>query len=102
VTSAADGCTGTGGPPDDDGHTIDEAQTADRFTVLNDAPIDVAGDTDLLDAAETGRQLAGLVLDSRQAAPFTLAIGAAWGTGQSTLLHAVDTELAEQPGVRTV
>jgi KAP family P-loop domain len=92
----------TGDGFDEDGFTVDGSRPRRTFVVLNDAPVGDGRDEDLLGAATTGGRLARLVLDSRDAAPFTLAIDAAWGTGKSTLLGAVDRALAGTPGVRTV
>ncbi|MEV6644147.1 P-loop NTPase fold protein [Amycolatopsis sp. NPDC051371] len=93
---------GADGGFDEDGFTVHGSPPRRTFTVLNDAPVGVSDDDDLLGAVRTGRRLAQLLVDSRDAAPFTLAIDAAWGTGKSSLLHAVDRALSDTPGVRTV
>jgi CheY-like chemotaxis protein len=92
---------GDGDGFDEEGFTV-VAGTRRKFLVLNDAPIGEAGNEDLLGTEATARRLADLLLDSRAAAPFTLAVDAAWGAGKSSLLLAIDTVLRDTPEVRTV
>ena len=73
---------------------------AEEFALLSDEPI-MTGDGDLLDGGRAARELAALLLASRGATPFTLAVDAGRGMGKSTLMHLVDTEL-KRAGVCTV
>jgi CheY-like chemotaxis protein len=98
VTTAGD----DGDRFDEDGFTVDERAARRKFQVLNDAPVDVTGDDDLLGTGATARRIADLLLDSRTSAPFTLAVDAAWGTGKSSLLRAIDHHLGDAADVRTV
>ncbi|MFJ1762096.1 P-loop NTPase fold protein [Amycolatopsis sp. NPDC088138] len=75
---------------------------ARRFVVLNDAPLGDGADEDLLKITQVAQGLADLVVDSRDAAPFTLSVDAAWGMGKSSLLHRLETTLAAEPAVSTV
>ncbi|MFH8406886.1 P-loop NTPase fold protein [Streptomyces sp. NPDC018019] len=75
--------------------------SAQRLALLNDEPVDSAG-TDLLGAGRAARQLADLLIASRSATPFTLAVDAGWGMGKSSLMRLVDAELATEPEVHTV
>ncbi|TSB17731.1 response regulator, partial [Streptomyces benahoarensis] len=71
------------------------------FSLLSDEPVTVAGG-DLLGAQAAARRLAGLLVASRPATPFTLAVDAGWGMGKSSLMRLVDAELTAQPEVHTV
>ncbi|MFI7092122.1 P-loop NTPase fold protein [Streptomyces lydicus] len=71
------------------------------FALLNDEPVAEPG-ADLLGAGAAARQLAGLLVASRDATPFTLAVDAGWGMGKSSLMRLVDAELAQAPEVHTV
>ena len=62
-------------PPGFDGFTPDDS-AALRFVVLNDTPIGEADTDDLLEATHVARSLTDLIIASRAAAPFTLAIDA--------------------------
>ncbi|MFD5392940.1 P-loop NTPase fold protein [Streptomyces sp. NPDC127097] len=53
-------------------------------------------------AAPPAGSLAGLLVASRAATPFTLAVDAGWGMGKSSLMRLVDAELAQAPEVHTV
>ena len=69
--------------------------------LLNDEP--VAGEEhDLLGAVRAASQLNKLLLDSRHATPFTLAVDAGWGMGKSSLMRLVDGRLRRERGVHTV
>ena len=57
----------------------------DQFVLLNDQPVDETDD-DALGMAEAVSDLVGLILGSRGAAPFTLAIDAGWGMGKSSMM----------------
>jgi CheY-like chemotaxis protein len=70
--------------------------------VLNDAPLGDGADEDLLKITQVARSLADLIVASRNTAPFTLAIDAAWGMGKSSLLHRLDVTLAAEAGISTV
>lgn len=74
---------------------------AQHLALLNDEPVGSAG-TDLLGAGRAARQLADLLIASRSATPFTLAVDAGWGMGKSSLMRLVDAELASVPEVHTV
>lgn len=63
-----------------------------EFSLLNDEPV-AEPDADLLGAGRAARELARLLHDSRTATPFTLAVDAGWGTGKSSLMRLVETEL---------
>ncbi|MEV6564131.1 P-loop NTPase fold protein [Streptomyces kronopolitis] len=72
-----------------------------RFALLNDEPVtDPAAD--LLGAGRAARQLAGLLVASRESTPFTLAVDAGWGVGKSSLMRLVDAELTQAPEVHTL
>ncbi|MGW7578904.1 P-loop NTPase fold protein [Streptomyces sp. NPDC054765] len=71
------------------------------FALLNDEPVAEPG-ADLLGAGRAARQLAGLLVASRDSTPFTLAVDAGWGMGKSSLMRLVDAELAQAPEVETV
>ncbi|MFF4949520.1 P-loop NTPase fold protein [Streptomyces chattanoogensis] len=71
------------------------------FALINDEPVAESG-ADLLGAGRAARQLAGLLVASRDATPFTLAVDAGWGMGKSSLMRLVDAELADHPEVHTV
>ncbi|MFE1174816.1 P-loop NTPase fold protein [Streptomyces sp. NPDC058773] len=71
------------------------------FALLNDEPVHEPG-ADLLGAGRAARRLAGLLVASRNATPFTLAVDAGWGMGKSSLMRLVDAELAAAPEVHTV
>ncbi|GAB2994278.1 response regulator [Amycolatopsis acidiphila] len=77
-------------------------QPAPGFAVLNDSPIGEGGNEDLLESTVTAGNLAELILASRGAAPFTVAIDAGWGMGKSSLLRRLDTALRGDPAVSTV
>lgn len=74
---------------------------AQPFALLNDEP--VTDETlDLLGANRAAAQLTGLLVASRNATPFTLAVDAGWGMGKSSLMRLVDVRLSRFPGVHTV
>ena len=74
-------------------------QSQGRFVVLNDEPVD-DDDGDLLGLAETARSLTDLITTSRVSTPFTVAIDAGWGTGKSSLMRLMRSQL-EGDGVPT-
>ncbi|MFJ2634749.1 P-loop NTPase fold protein [Streptomyces sp. NPDC087422] len=75
--------------------------TPPAFALLNDEP--VADETrDLLGANRAAAQLTGLLVASRDATPFTLAVDAGWGMGKSSLMRLVDVRLQRFPDVHTV
>ncbi|MET9887536.1 P-loop NTPase fold protein [Streptomyces sp. NPDC006430] len=78
-----------------------EPTARQQLSLLNDEPVAEAA-ADLLGVGRAAEQLAGLLVASRQATPFTLAIDAGWGTGKSSLMHLVDAELARATDVHTV
>ncbi|MGO4426877.1 P-loop NTPase fold protein, partial [Streptomyces sp. MCAF7] len=57
---------------------------------------------DQLGTGLAARRLAQLLLASRAATPFTLAVDAGWGMGKSSLMRLVDAELQKDPGVHAV
>ncbi|MEU4844970.1 P-loop NTPase fold protein [Streptomyces gilvosporeus] len=71
------------------------------FALLNDEPVAEPG-ADLLGTGRAARQLAGLLVASRDSTPFTLAVDAGWGMGKSSLMRLVDAELSGHPEVHTV
>ncbi|MGW3013457.1 KAP family P-loop NTPase fold protein [Streptomyces sp. NPDC001219] len=71
------------------------------FALLNDEPVAEPG-ADQLGAGRAAGRLAGLLVASRGATPFTLAVDAGWGMGKSSLMRLVDAELADAPEVHTV
>ncbi|MEU5208148.1 P-loop NTPase fold protein [Streptomyces sp. NPDC020742] len=71
------------------------------FALLNDEPV-AESEADLLGAGGAARQLAGLLVASRDSTPFTLAVDAGWGMGKSSLMRLVDAELTQAPEVETV
>ncbi|WP_410630063.1 P-loop NTPase fold protein [Amycolatopsis sp. cmx-4-83] len=75
---------------------------ARRFVVLNDAPVGDGTEEDLLDVTSVAHNLSALILASRDTAPFTLAVDAAWGMGKSSLLHRLEATLSAEPGMSTV
>ncbi|HEV2781831.1 MAG TPA: P-loop NTPase fold protein [Actinophytocola sp.] len=78
------------------------SSAAPRFVVLNDAPVGDGVEDDLMEATEVARGLAELIVASRAAAPFALAVDAAWGMGKSSLMHRLKATLAAQPAVSVV
>jgi hypothetical protein len=64
-----------------------------EFRFLNDVPIGASGG-DLLGMRETAQQVASLLQTAP--APFALAIDATWGSGKSSLLHAVEEILLQE------
>ncbi|MGW1837134.1 P-loop NTPase fold protein [Streptomyces sp. NPDC002067] len=90
---------GGGGRPGSGGDLPGSGATP--FSLLSDEPVMEAGG-DLLGAQAAARRLAGLLVASRPATPFTLAVDAGWGMGKSSLMRLVDAELTAQPEVHTV
>jgi CheY-like chemotaxis protein len=88
---------------DEQGFTITEPGRPGRgFAVLNDSPVGEGDNEDLLESTVTAGHLADLILASRGAAPFTVAIDAGWGMGKSSLLRRLDMALHNDPAVSTV
>lgn len=88
-------------PPSPHGTEIAPPVLPARFALLNDEPVtDPAAD--LLGTGRAARQLAGLLVASRDSTPFTLAVDAGWGMGKSSLMRLVDAELTRAPEVHTV
>ena len=77
---------------------VDQAQT---FKLLNDRPVDKAGD-DLLGSSEVAWRIAAMLTASRGAAPLVVAIDAGWGMGKSTLLRQIESKLPGRPDVISV
>ncbi|MTD53575.1 P-loop NTPase fold protein [Amycolatopsis pithecellobii] len=86
---------------DEDGFTLTDTPKP-GFAVLNDSPVGEGGNEDLLESTVTAGNLAELILASRGAAPFTVAIDAGWGMGKSSLLRRLDAALAKDHAVSTV
>ncbi|MFF4591969.1 P-loop NTPase fold protein [Amycolatopsis sp. NPDC001319] len=85
------------------GYSLDaHGPGADRFVVLNDAPLGEGDGADLLETTQVARGLADLVVASRAAAPFALAVDAAWGMGKSSLMRELESTLAAEPAVSVV
>ncbi|MDT7797250.1 MAG: hypothetical protein QOI78_683 [Actinomycetota bacterium] len=76
--------------------------TGPRFVVLNDAPVGDGAEEDLLEVTQVAQGLADLIVASRNTAPFTLAVDAAWGMGKSSLLHRLEATLSAESAVSTV
>lgn len=88
---------------DEDGFTLGSpVPQGPGFAVLNDSPVGEGGNEDLLESTVTAGNLAELILASRAAAPFTVAIDAGWGMGKSSLLRRLDAALVRDPAVTTV
>ena len=67
------------------------------FVLLNDLPVsDPRGD--LLGMKGTAEGIAEMLMSSRAASPFVVAVDAGWGMGKSTLLRQVQTSLEAQDG----
>ncbi|MFJ9690841.1 P-loop NTPase fold protein [Kitasatospora sp. NPDC101183] len=66
------------------------------YRLLNDKPISLSDDQDVLRTGEVAERLTSLVLRSRDATPFTLAIDGGWGTGKSSLMQQIELRLKEQ------
>ncbi|WP_344679119.1 P-loop NTPase fold protein [Saccharopolyspora taberi] len=79
--------------------TADGNTARARFVVLNDEPVE-DGRGDLLGVSETARSLTDLITTSRSSTPFTVAIDAGWGTGKSSLMRLMRSQL-EADGVPT-
>jgi CheY-like chemotaxis protein len=87
---------------DTEGPMSSPPPAAVRFVVLNDVPLGEADDDDLLEATQVARSLTDLIIASRNAAPFTLAIDAPWGMGKSSLMRHLEDTLSHEPAVSTV
>jgi CheY-like chemotaxis protein len=72
-----------------------------KFSLLNDEPVGEL-EADLLEAATAAKQLADLLVASRDSTPITLAVEGGWGMGKSSLMRLVDAELTRAPDVHTV
>jgi CheY-like chemotaxis protein len=67
------------------------------FILLNDQPVvDPTGD--LLGMEKTAKGIADMLISSRAASPFVLAIDAQWGMGKSTLLRQIESRLSARGG----
>jgi hypothetical protein len=77
---------------------VDHAQTS---KLLNDLPVNKAGD-DLLGSSEVAGRIASMLTASRGAAPLVVAIDAGWGMGKSTLLRQIESKLPGRPNVISV
>jgi len=73
------------------------AKVASDFLLLGDQPHTLAADP--LGFEEIVDGLAELILESREATPFTFGIEGTWGTGKSTLMGALRRRLTENPEV---
>lgn len=70
------------------------------YSLLNDQPAE-PGEADCLGTGEIAEGLGQMILESRSAAPFVLAIDAGWGMGKSTLMRRLEDNVRRLPGVRT-
>lgn len=66
-----------------------------EFTLLSDEPIASTGDP--LDFDAVAAELARTILRSRGATPLTLGIEGGWGTGKSSLMRKIETNLRTRP-----
>jgi predicted KAP-like P-loop ATPase len=88
---------------DEEGYSLTHTeQDGTNFVVLNDSPVGEGANEDLLESTAVAGNLAELILASREAAPFTLAVDAGWGMGKSSLLRALDEILKADEAVSTV
>ncbi|MDA2808643.1 P-loop NTPase fold protein [Nocardiopsis suaedae] len=71
------------------------------FSLLDDEPIACAED-DALGAGKAALGLAGLLIASRNATPLTLVVDAGWGSGKSSLMKILASELVKHQDVHTV
>ncbi|GAA4934703.1 hypothetical protein GCM10023224_14130 [Streptomonospora halophila] len=71
------------------------------FSLLDDEPIACPED-DTLGTGKAALRLAGLLVASREATPLTLAVDADWGSGKSSLMRMLESELAMREDVHTV
>ncbi len=71
------------------------------LALLNDEPV-ARTEHDLLGSGQAANALTGLIVGSRHATPFTLAVDAGWGMGKSSLMRLVDARLRQYDDVRTV
>lgn len=72
-----------------------------QLVLLNDEPVS-STEEDLLGSGQAANALTGLIVGSRHATPFTLAVDAGWGMGKSSLMRLVDARLRQYGDVRTV
>lgn len=70
---------------------------SDAFVLLNDLPVSDPSD-DLLGMKGTAEGIAEMLISSRAASPFVVAVDAGWGMGKSTLLRQVQMCLEAQGG----
>ncbi|MGW3963993.1 P-loop NTPase fold protein [Amycolatopsis sp. NPDC005003] len=75
-----------------------EAPPPDTYHLLADHPIEREGD--LLDADDTARRIADVILDTEVVTPFTLGIQGGWGAGKSSLMQLVRRHLEARGGRR--
>ena len=71
------------------------------YALLNDEPV-TSEELDLLGAGRAASELTRLLVGSRHATPFTLAVDAGWGMGKSSLMRLVDRRLRQHEDVHTV
>jgi KAP family P-loop domain len=71
------------------------------YALLNDEPVS-SEELDLLGAGRAASELTRLLVGSRHATPFTLAVDAGWGMGKSSLMRLVDRQLQSYDDVHTV
>jgi hypothetical protein len=71
------------------------------YALLNDEPV-ASEELDLLGAGRAAAELTRLLVGSRHATPFTLAVDAGWGMGKSSLMRLVDLQLKSYEDVHTV
>ncbi len=78
-----------------------DTDTEHQYVMLNDKPVDNADD-DMLGTANIVQRIASILQESRNAAPFVMAIDGGWGVGKSTLLTQIEARLPGEPEVVTL
>ena len=75
---------------------MSDSPRADEFVLLDDQPVPEPDGADVLGMGAAVSDLAGLILRSRESAPFTLGIDAGWGMGKSSMMLQLKTVLDAQ------
>jgi KAP family P-loop domain len=68
------------------------------YFLLNDQPVEDSGE-DLLGMSGAAADIASVLESSIESSPFVLAVDAGWGMGKSTLLHQIEYQLRNKPGI---
>jgi hypothetical protein len=82
-------------------HGVDFFESEQRYTLLNDQPLEGANG-DFLGMDNTAAGIASLLTASRSASPVVVALDAGWGMGKSTLLRQIESRLSGLTGIVTV